>query len=147
MSDMSSKSSFFWLSCSQFLFPYEALCILFLETGPSRFGIPAVPSHPLQLCSSSPHTLEYLKFQPWTSLMPSSPFVRAPKEWSQLEEKVESNRKAKAKRKSNPEQNCTQALFPHTHGVWEVGTIGALVFDQVVASSSYSESCWQCLLW
>lgn len=77
---MSSKSSFLWFSCSQLLFPPEALCIPFLEPGPADSEIPAVLSHPLQLFATGFQMLEMSTLNNSDAIHPchKSPQIKLP---------------------------------------------------------------------
>lgn len=148
MLDMSSKSAFLWLSCSQLLIPPEALCIPFLEPGPAVFEIPAVLSHPLQLFAPGFEMFEISTLNISDAIQPC--YEKLPDKalsWKQIKS-TGSHRKTSAKENQilNKTGRGSYCQTSFELQVWNRGTAWVLVQDWVVARISYTVCSRQCLL-
>lgn len=140
MLDMSSKSAFLWLSCSQLLIPPEALCIPFLEPGPAVFEIPAVLSHPLQLFAPGFEMFEISTLNISDAIQPC--YEKLPDKalsWKQIKSSG-SHRKTSAKENQilNKTGRGSYCQTSFELQVWNRGTAWVLVQDWVVARISYT---------
>lgn len=150
MSDMSSKSAFLWLSCSQLLFPLKPF--VSRSWSQALLALKSQLHHPIH-CSSAalcPRLWNVWNFNPWRLWCHPALLWKPPDKalsWKQIKSRKWLKKKGKKKIKSWTKLD-TAAISRHAWiEVWKTGTAQVLVCDQVVARISYSVSCWQCLLY